>query len=577
MKISVSENFHIVSDDMFGGNLLANRDDISTTSTYSDLISDLGVTSLRYPGGSLTEYYFDINDPDQTTIADLTGNFNGDTSEKDFVALSDFMSFSAERGISVTIVIPTRTYLTTGVDENGDRFADIDEEVLRSFIQDVVSGEYGEASIDAFELGNEYWGSGEMSSVEYGRVASEMASIIDDELASLSLSIEDAEKIKILVQSGHNWGDAKLSDEYTDMTSTEVISELNDSYGLDLDSKALYSDGTVNWTYVSNKLVLSEFSENELEAVDGITPHLYTSDSEFEDEVSYITNQIDRTWGEEKPGIQIYVTEWNQNTSGYGLDRDEDYGLWQGQEILETFEEMVAAGVDGADIWPLLQNTANALSQGFEYETLTPAGEVFSLMAESLPGKALVETSDDQDHSDLYFYYGNDEAVMFIAADEDQTISLDLSDIMTEIGSVTAVKVGVSDQSEVGSSRAETVLTEFGNDDLVDGSSLKFDLQAGEVMQISIVDFEPTSEFQNVMDDVDTLLELAEDDDEPTDVDVPVDTEDPVDDVVDLPTVDPVDDEENSENEDDDGGGGDSGFGFLGFALLVPLALLGIA
>ncbi|MER5173956.1 hypothetical protein [Thioclava kandeliae] len=582
MKLSIDGGIYAISDDMFGGNILANRDSLVGDSNFSELVEDLGVTSLRYPGGSLTEYYFDITDPDQTEIADLTGNFNNDTSVKDFISLSDFMSFSSDNDISVTIVIPTRTYLSDNTDENGDRYAEIDEDALRTYVQELITGQYGDAEINAFEIGNEYWGSGEMSSVEYGRVSSEIAAIIDDELYQASLSDETAADIKILVQSGHNWGVAKLSDEYEGVESSDVLTSLNESYGLDLDDDALYSDGSVNWTYVANILIISEYNESELAAVDGITPHLYTSDSEFEDEVSYVTDQIYKTWGEVKDGVDIYVTEWNQNTSGYDLSSAEDYGLWQGQEILETFEEMVASGVDGADIWPLQQNTANALSTGFSYEDLTPAGQVFSLMAESLPGKSLIETSDDNASSDTYLYYGQGEVVMFISSKEDQTISLDLSDIVSDLGDITAIKVGVSDPEETGSSNAETTLTELVGDDLAEGTNISTSLAAGEILQVSIVDFIPTEQFQIVMDDVDVLSEVSDhvdiDDDLLVNDESEVDEADAESDdgMLGIPTVDVVDEVED-EDEDEDDGGGDDSMGFIGLALLVPLALLGLA
>ncbi|MFP3656811.1 hypothetical protein SB777_38495, partial [Burkholderia sp. SIMBA_052] len=77
---------------------------------------------------------------------------------------------------------PTRTYLSEATDENGNREPDFDHEELYGFVRDVVRGVHGNREIAAFEIGNEYWGSGQMSSVEYGRLSSEMSSVIDQAL-----------------------------------------------------------------------------------------------------------------------------------------------------------------------------------------------------------------------------------------------------------------------------------------------------------------------------------------------------------------------------------------------------------
>mgnify|MGYP006133620691 CR=1 FL=1 len=53
----------MATEGMFGGNVLANRGDIVGPGSYDDAINGLNVTGLRYPGGALTEKYFDITNP----------------------------------------------------------------------------------------------------------------------------------------------------------------------------------------------------------------------------------------------------------------------------------------------------------------------------------------------------------------------------------------------------------------------------------------------------------------------------------------------------------------------------------
>jgi alpha-L-arabinofuranosidase len=168
------------TEGLFGGNLLASRGILMGPGSYDEAINGLGVTGLRYPGGSLTEEYFDITNPDATTA---TSNITGETT--DFIPISEFLSYANANGQEVTIVVPTYSQFGEP-DENGNRLSNVNEANLREFVHDVVTGVYGEAPIIAIEIGNEYWGSGLMNAVEYGRLSSEMALVIDDELQAVT-------------------------------------------------------------------------------------------------------------------------------------------------------------------------------------------------------------------------------------------------------------------------------------------------------------------------------------------------------------------------------------------------------
>ena len=194
------------TSDIFGANVLSSRDKIGEEGTYDEKVEALGVDHIRYPGGSLTEDYFDLRDPNKSSAIDPdTGN------QVDLIPYSDFMAYAEENDIDVTVVLPTRYYLSQETDENGHRTEAIDDAVLREFIRDTLNGEYGEPTVRAFEIGNEYWGSGEMSALEYGRVSSRMAEIIQDEI-SKHPEADVFEDIDILVQNGQNYGSSRLSD-----------------------------------------------------------------------------------------------------------------------------------------------------------------------------------------------------------------------------------------------------------------------------------------------------------------------------------------------------------------------------
>ncbi|QFS83716.1 hypothetical protein FIU97_13130 [Roseivivax sp. THAF40] len=588
------------TDAHFGGNILASRDELSDDTGFADLVDDLGVTSLRYPGGSLTENYFDITNPDAELVVKEDGE------ECSFIALSDFMSFAEAEGLSAVIVLPTRNFFSDETDENGDRYVDLDEAALRGFVNDVVSGVYGDATIDAFEIGNEYWGSGEMSSVEYGRLAAEMTRIIDDELQGMADTHPEAEEIDLIVQSGYNYNYASLTNDYAEYeTAEEVVDALNEDYGTDFDDGIIGSSGSVNWTLVANELILDAFeTEESKEAVDGVVTHLYSKGSVNPSNRTFQLDMVEQTWGEEFDEIDVYVTEWNQAGNSGHYDREEDYGLFQSHEMLNTLEEMVFMGVDQAQVWPLLQNTANTLCEGFTYDELTTPGEMFSMMADSLPGKTLLDFDDSSreteavgENADVHGYYGEDEVVFFIASISDRTSieEIDMSEMFTDISSATINILGVAEGQSPGDNSSDAVVTEIPLAEAVQDGILVAELKPGEIMHVVIDGFEPTEDFAAVMREVDAdpqnVVPPAMEAEEEVEVITPAQaqaepqiTASDVDALISAsaPSTQASDDEDDEEDDGDDsgggGGGGDGGgMGDMSFVLLLPLlALFGL-
>ena len=490
------------SQGLFGANVLATRSTLEQGGDYDRLIEELGVGSFRYPGGSLTERYFDITDPNATIVADR------DTGElREFIPLNEALDYASEEGLSVTIVIPTRNLLSETTDANGDRFAAIDEDALRGFVRDVVSGVHGEAEIEAFELGNEYWGSGQMSSVEYGRLASEMAVIVDDEL---SLQDSDAE---IVVQSGTNFDFARLSNDYSsDMSSADILADLNANYDLSLGADSLYSSGAINWTHVANEMILSEFdSEAERAAVDQVAVHVYSRGQVNEGQRSFFLNETDETWGEQIPDAQIAVTEWNTAGNTDSLDRDSDYGLFQSHEMINIMEEFMRFNVEQAHVWPLIQNTPNTLSVDDGQAELTPGGAMFNMMQEAMPGKVALDltpetgrdTEVQQEGISLHGYWEPDELLFYIAAtDADGAdTEVDFSGLISDAGRVEISILGVADDDPIGANSSDAVVEAIDPSVILDGTNLSVQMDQGEIMQVRMFGFTPSQDFQDVISD----------------------------------------------------------------------------
>jgi hypothetical protein len=488
------------SQGLFGANVLATRSSLEQGGDYDRLIEELGVGSFRYPGGSLTERYFDITDPNASVVTDR------DTGElRDFIPLNEALAYAGEEGLSVTIVIPTRNLLSDTADANGDRFAAIDEDALRGFVRDVVNGVHGDAEIEAFELGNEYWGSGQMSSVEYGRLASDMAVIVNDELDAQG---SDAD---IIVQSGANFNFARLNDQFSDdMSGADIIADLNAIYGLNLGDDSLFSSGEVNWTQVANEMILSEFdTEAEQQAVDQVAVHVYSRGQVNEGQRSFFLNTTDETWGEQMPDAQIAVTEWNTAGNTGSLDRNSDYGLYQSHEMINIMEEFLRYDVEQAHVWPLIQNTPNTLSVDDGQADLTPGGAMFNMMQEALPGKTALDltpesgadTEVEEDGIALHGFWEPDELLFYVAATQEggADTSVDFSGLVSDTGRVEISVLGVAEGAAAGSNTSDAVVEAVDPAALLDGTTLSVRMDQGEIMQVRMFGFTPSEEFQNVI------------------------------------------------------------------------------
>ncbi len=79
-----------------------------------------------------------------------------------------------------------------------------------------------------------------MSSVEYGRVSSRMAEIVNEEFSHHSGADNIFSDTDIVVQMGENYNYARLNDDYAHYESAdEKIAALNKDYNLNLDRSIL--------------------------------------------------------------------------------------------------------------------------------------------------------------------------------------------------------------------------------------------------------------------------------------------------------------------------------------------------
>jgi hypothetical protein len=588
---------------LFGGNVLAPRTTMTGPGSYDEALRDLNVTGLRYPGGSLTEYSFDIRNPDSPTATDSeTGE------ETPWIPMSEFMSYAEANGHAVTIVLPTRSQLSDETDAGGDRLPEIDEEGLRDLIHDLASGVYGNAKISGFEIGNEYWGSGGMNAVEYGRLSSEMAKIIDSELRLVTdIYGVDTSEMSVLAQMGHNYGTSRLSDEYKGWKAEDIIEDLAERYpDAEIGKEHIWYGGGVNWTGINNELIKMSFDEDqEIDALDGIIAHVYTRGTDKSRQ--YDLDAIEDSWLKdvEFRDLEVHVTEWNLK-SGTELDPEADYGLYQAHDMLNTMEEFMAAGVDQAHVWPLIQNTSNPLSVGFTYAEATAPGKMFAMMSENLPGKMMLDfrpgadrqTEFDADTLDLHAFAGPDEMVLYLASTskESEFTDIDLSHYVAGFSEMEIKVLGVVPGQAVGNTRSAAEVETRDPAEVFQNGVLEADLDPGEIMQVVIKGLVPTEEFAPTMKMIGDILsgnyapgsepegedplDASDAPDDAAESTPPAASSPPSDSSKEIPVrphpADEAEDEAEDQGQGDDADDGSWGGLSFALALLPLLALLGM-
>ncbi|ARE84253.1 hypothetical protein ROSMUCSMR3_02786 [Roseovarius mucosus] len=474
----------------FGGNLLATRDVVGTNGTFADTAATLGMAHLRYPGGALTENCACIYEADRLSEPPRT------TDEPVQTSVTEMFSYATQAGIALTLVLPTRDFLTDVSDENGHRFADVDETAVRQFIADIAEGNFGTAPvIQAFEIGNEYWGSGEMNTVEYGRLASEMALIVEEEMSRHPASPQFADT-DILVQMGTNHGVSDLSGLF-DGTGSEQLAAANQMFGLSLSEEGyIYSSGEVAWSKVNNAILMDQFdTDAERAAVDGIVAHIYSRGEDVPGSRYFELSQIGDTWLEEMPDLKVYATEWNLKRT-VGDTREEEFGLKQAHEMLNIVEAFHWGGVDAAHAWALQLNSRTALAEVEGDAEMRVAGEMFRLMNEVLPGTrplALVgsagrETELQGTTADVHSFYAQDRLVTFIASTSDGQSEqiVDFNNLVTQSGEVSITRLGVAEGENPTFTSAEPQITHEDASALLADGILIADLAPREILMIEM-------------------------------------------------------------------------------------------
>lgn len=497
------------SHNVFGGNILGTRDTLGEGSSFETVAEQLNITSFRYPGGSISEHYFDITDPNATSATHTNG-----VDTVNLLPLGDFFGYLEENRYAASIVIPTRSYLSEAVDTQGNRFAAVDEDALRGFINDVLDGIYGLVSIDAFEIGNEYWNSGGMTSLEYGRVATEMCAIIHDALINHPGYEALFATPRVLVQMGADYGFADLSTHYADVgDGAAQLAAFNADYGFSFGEEYIYSSGKVKWSLLANEIIIREFENSaSLGNVDGVVAHVYSRGAEIPGSRYFSVRTIDDSWGNYIDDLFVHITEWNQSASTRALDHEDDFGLVQAHEMLNILEVFADYEVGCARVWPLQQNTANDLSGDVDQTELTVPGHMFALMSEHLVGTRPIQLNPDTrqpedeisaDGADIHAFYAVDRLVLFVASTSESgaDLTLNLRRLITDEMEVNVTILGVQDGQNPTDTSSAAELVNVASDNVYRNQFLSLNLDSYEIALVEIRGPTYTAAFNDLVAD----------------------------------------------------------------------------
>jgi len=327
------------------------------TDEIQPIVENYALSYLRYPGGTQTENYFDPSNPNDPNPTALVNNAGSSTN---VTTLSEFLNWADSLEISAVIVLPTWRYFDT----ESRSTVETAEQEIKEFVSKVLAGEYGDADIKAFEIGNEWFNQSmfDWTAQEFGELQSEIALWIQEAIAEFGLESEP----DIWVQSRGS-GTRDL-----------------DENGVD-----------------DNIELLAAFSDEELAVVDGITDHFYQP-TRYDDVLdidnanwvpsSRIDQLADAGWNVTGyDAIDVVVTEWNVRADRAELIT----GFERLPMFLGLFSDMIAAGVDFASVWTLqaLGEGDGCLTQQNEADP-TPTGLLFEMLL-PLEGSKLVDFEND--------------------------------------------------------------------------------------------------------------------------------------------------------------------------------------
>lgn len=345
-----------VSSDMFGINTMISKNEIGDGG-IDEAVRATGARLVRYPGGSITEQVFDVRNPDQPILPGRYPHKDLMPVNEDFLEFSRFMEWAGEEKMGVVFVLPTYPL----IQREGPHAGQIDAGQVQAtldFVRQLTdpAGPWAGVSIRALEIGNEYWGSGDMSATQYGQVVNALAAPME-----AILKANGQGGTAILAQAGETWG-TSVPDAPAGMGHGEKLE-------------------------LAAGNIISEIEAPSRAAIDGLVRHHYEAGDGSWAQGGYRT--LARLWGEAGVKAPFAITEWNLHAA---QDESQGYmGLKGAGAFLDIQQHMVQAGADLAVAWPGQLSSPFTLTDMKDGSTLRAGGAILAMTADTLVGARLLD------------------------------------------------------------------------------------------------------------------------------------------------------------------------------------------
>ena len=475
MTYSVSYKFSggekvgsVIGAEHFGTNYLFHHDRVGADSTFPEVVDRIGIDLIRYPGGTVTEEFFDLANPTATTQFSAFGR-----ADRDVTPIQEFLAYAEHSGSEAIIVLPTYRYF----DAQTRQIDPAAEAVIKDFVRAVLSGEYGNADIRGFEIGNEwYQDKFDWSAAEFGELQSKIGFWINE-----------------VIEENAGWSD----------TGVYIQAGRGDD-----DGNGIYDD----------QELAAQFTQEELDAVDGLISHFYASTGSgnaliLGGAVNRRLNDMADHWDlSEETGLDLVVTEWN--VGGDGEDNTSVTGLMRNVALLNVFSNMMENGVDVSAIWTAQAPGPASLSNKEGDDHLTSTGYLYRMMRRELVDTQAVDTVQNEDIFSgngtkigrTYTFQGDGKTVIYLASGVGEAIDLkvDFSTYMRADSHVHATVLGTADGSAATDYRADAAMKTISDSILGNDGKHTFRLADYEVVQIVITTGSGVNMFgddQNATDD----------------------------------------------------------------------------
>lgn len=497
-----------IPEKVFGANVLFNRDDVSddsnipgTSGTYDDVIEKIGITTVRYPGGAMAEWTFDLTNPN-APIHNFGGldRFQPHANRDTHLGLTEFISFASEENVGMTFVMPTIRFLgdATQVDASGNRYEGItndDRNVIYNFVTDLlIQCAESNVELEAIELGNEWYTNftdlvgTPVNATEYGRVASRIAMIAQDAINNFAATHELPEgwrEPSIVVQLGKTIKDQNTGE--VTVSADEATEQIFKEFNLAAEKSAL--DGILVHRYDAGSIDMIESMPNK-------NFNQFAVWEKFSQHTDKLSN-MDR-----------FVTEWNisgnsQNTKG----------LLCASGLLEMYSHLVASDVTHANIWAVQQNNVSNLSGDEGSNNLRLTGEIFRMLRENTSGLSLLDTESKESRAEVTAFSDSSTVTLYVSSTSSEHISLnlDVGGLVGDYHHAWGTILGVQEGDNPLAPSAEATLTALNSDDLGPVGQLKVNLNPYEILQLVFSIGERGANIRGGYDS-DILLGSAEDD-----------------------------------------------------------------